>query len=315
MNITILDADTLGSDVSLSAIENFGTIEKYGTTLPEQTKNRIGNSEIIITNKVVIGQKEMAAAKNLKMICVAATGYNNIDLKAACKAGITVANVKGYSTESVAQTVMAYILTFSTNTEKFADYTASGQWQKSEIFTCLKFPFFELKGKKLGIFGYGTIGNRVAKIAKVFGMELLIAESKRPKSESLLRFPPEKVLSDSDFISIHTPLTPETKNMITAAELNQMKASAFLINTARGGIVNEADLARALETGTIAGAAFDVLSQEPPKDENPLIGAPNMILTPHIAWTSKESRERLIKGIAENIQTFVDGKAKSINLC
>ena len=315
MKITFLDSSTLGSDLSFREIEKFGSVVKYETTFPSELVKRITDSEIVITNKVVLGENEMKSAKNLKLICVAATGINNIDTEAAKKYNIAVANVKGYSTESVAQTVLAYMLQLSSSTSKFNEYTASGEWQMSNVFTSLKYPFFELNGKVLGIIGYGAIGKRVAEIAKVFGMRIIIAESMVANIKKIDRIHIDELLKKSDFVSIHTPLTSHTKNLITSEELKKMKPTAFLLNTARGGIVNESDLRKGLETNVIAGAGFDVLSHEPPSNGNPLINAPNIILTPHIAWTSKESRERLMQGITDNIRTYSYGNVEHIDLC
>lgn len=315
MKICILDADTLGHDLNLDRIKAFGSVEKYSSTLPEQTATRIQKAEVVISNKVVLGSKEMQSAENLKLICVAATGYNNVDLASAKALGIAVTNVKGYSTESVVQTVFSYILLFVGNMPQYADYTASGKWQQSNIFTHLGFPFSELSGKTMGIIGYGTIGKRTAEIARAFNMKVIIAESLRADADNQGRVSFETVLKESDFLSIHAPLNDETRNMIRLHELKMMKPTAFLINTARGGIVNEADLRKALEDKIIAGAGADVLSQEPPREGNPLIGAPSLVLTPHIAWTSKESRQRLLKGITENIRIYTEGHVAEIDLC
>lgn len=315
MKITILDNATLGADISTEQIKVFGKIEYFDVTKPEETKGRIANSEIVITNKVVIGENELNAAKSLKLICVAATGTNNIDFEAAAKHHVAVTNVKGYSTESVAQTVISYMLIFSSSTRKFSDFSLSGKWQKSPIFTNLDFPFFELKGKTLGIIGYGSIAKRVEELAQAFGMKILIAESLQKKEKLQNRTALPELLKSSDFVSVHTPLTPKTKNLISREELQMMKPTAFIINTARGGIINESDLRKALDNKSIAGAGVDVLSEEPPQNGNPLLVARNIILTPHIAWTSGESRARLIQGITNNIQTYVDGNIASIDLC
>ncbi len=314
MKITILDGATLGKDVKLDVIKKFGTVTFYETTKRNETVERIANADVIITNKVIIDYPEFEAAKNLKLICVAATGYNNINVCLAKKYNTVVCNVKAYSTESVAQHVFAYILAFSNSIIPFHNYIKSNYWQNSQIFTCLDFPFFELKGKNLGIIGYGTIGKRVAEIAKAFGMNILISKRKNDTSENNERLNFVDVLKESDFLTIHCPLNQDTENLITIEELKMMKKSAFLLNIARGGIVNEQDLYIALNQNIISGAAVDVLTKEPPKDGNILFNAPNIFITPHIAWTSKEARQKLVDGIAKNIQFFIDGRISDINL-
>lgn len=315
MNIVILDKATIGEDIDLSKIRRDNEIISYDTSSKIETAGRIANAEIIITNKVVLGKQEFDAAKNLKLVCVAATGYNNIDVEEAKKRGITVANVKGYSTESVAQTVFGYILTIMNSIIEVSKDIKNGEWQKSPIFTMLKHPFNELKGKNLGIIGYGTIGKRVAEIAYIFGMNILISES----INSNKKLDPERtsfsdILKKSDILTIHTPLTDETKDLITSKELDLMKPSSILINTARGGIVNENDLYEALKNNKIRFAAVDVLTEEPPTNGNILTEAPNIFISPHTAWTSYESRKRLVEGISENIKKFSEGKGDEINV-
>lgn len=315
MKAVILDKSTIGNDVSLKEIEKQCSVNSYETTNSEKTIERIKDAEIIITNKVVIGKKEMQAAKKLKLICVAATGYNNIDIEEAKKHNIIVTNVKGYSTESVAQTVFGYILSIMNSLIKVDEDIKKGMWQKNPVFTMLNHPFIELKGKNLGIIGYGTIGKRVAEIAKVFGMNILIAESIQNKTKSNNRIPIPEILQKADILTIHTPLTPQTKNLISENELKTMKKTAILINAARGGVVNEQALYEALTNKEISYAATDVLTQEPPKDNNILLQAPNIIITPHIAWTSYEARQKLVAGISKNIQLFLENKGETINLC
>jgi len=317
MKAVLLDKATIGKDVSLKEIEKLCNLTSYETSNKEETLQRIENAEIIITNKVIIGKTEMQVAEKLKLICVTATGYNNIDIEEAKKRKIIVANVKGYSTESVAQTVFGYILNIMNSlTENIKD-TQNGKWQQSPVFTMLNRPFYELKGKNLGIIGYGSIGKRVAEIAKVFGMNIFISESLISKNSacSPARLPFSDVLKHADIISIHTPLTEQTKNLISEKEFKLLKKTAILINAARGGIVNEKALYDALVNNEIRFAATDVLTEEPPKNGNILFNAPNILITPHIAWTSFEARQKLISGIAENIKRFLDGKGASIDLC
>jgi glycerate dehydrogenase len=312
MKITILDGATIGSDISLSELEKLGKIDFFETTTSQQTADRITNSEIIITNKVVIDEQEFEVAKNLKLICVAATGYNNINVEAAKKHNVIIANVKGYSTESVAQHVFAHILTFSNSLLDFQTQIKQNYWQQSLTFTSLSFPISELSGKSLGIIGYGTIGKRVAQIGKIFGMNVLISNRKTNSKQESKRTDFEDVLRKSDYISIHCPLNEDTRDLITTNEFAMMKPTAILINTARGGIVNEKDLFFALKNKNIRGAIVDVITKEPPDEGNILFNAPNILLTPHIAWTSIEARQRLVKGIVENIELFLARKIVSL---
>ena len=312
MKIVILDALTLG-DADLSVFEQFGDLKIYKYTTPEQTTQRIKNAEIIITNKVVIGEKELQNAPKLKLICVTATGYNNIDTQATTKHKVIVANVKGYSTESVAQYVFANILAVANSVFQYAELTKSGKWTQAQVFTRLDYPIFELKNKKLGIIGYGNIGKRVAQLGKAFGMQILIAQRPNTKyNDKITRLPMEQVLKQADIITLHTPLTNQTKNLITIKELSLMKPSAIIVNAARGGIINEKDLFLALKNNIIKHAIIDVLTIEPPTEGNILFSAPNITITPHIAWTSNEARKKLIDGIVQNIQMFLEGKTKQI---
>lgn len=314
MKITILDRATIGTDIKVSQLLKYGEVVTFDVTKPDKTIERITNSDIVITNKVVIGENELKAARNLKLICVAATGYNNIDVATANEYGVIVTNVKGYSTESVAQYVFSHILAFSNSIFEFQNQIKQNYWQKSSIFTSLDFPINELSGKNIGIIGYGNIGKRVAEIAKVFGMKILISKRKNDKQENAERVDFETVLKESDFLSIHCPLNEETKNLITEKEFNLMKKSAVLINAARGGIVNETDLFNALKTEKIRGAIVDVITKEPPSEGNILFNAPNILITPHIAWTSKEARIKLFEGIVYNIQAYKDGKGEEIKI-
>ncbi len=311
MNIKILDAQTLGKDIDLSGFKKFGDVKIFDTTTAAELPARIKDAEIVVTNKVVIGGEEFDYAKNLKLICVAATGYNNIDIEAATKNKIIVANVRNYSTEAVAQHTFSLILAIENSLLDYVSETRNGNWSKSPVFTMLKYPFYEINGKTLGIIGYGTIGKRVAEIAKAFGMKVLIGKRRNVDYQDIGRVEFEELLATSDIISIHTPLSENTRNMFTMAEFEKMKKSAILINAARGGIVNENDLYLALKNGVIRASATDVTVNEPIEAENKLINLPNMFVTPHIAWASLESRQRLIDGIITNIDEFVSGKKVS----
>ncbi|MCB1529451.1 MAG: 2-hydroxyacid dehydrogenase [Rhodospirillales bacterium] len=302
-------------ELDLTALE--GTLERWDIhyhTKPDEIAQRIEGAHVVISNKVVLTREIIENAPDLKLIAVAATGVNNVDLEAAKEAGVTVCNVTNYATEAVTQHVFALILALATGLTQYNDIVRQGRWQASRTFSILDFPITELAGKTLGIVGHGTLGRGVEAIARAFGMEVLIAE--RPGAGDIRegRRPFEDVLKQSDILTLHCPLTPETENLITAKELAMMKDSAFLINTARGGVVNEQDLADALRAGTIAGAGVDVLSREPPREGNPLLepDVPNIIVTPHTAWASREARQRLMDQLAENIAAFKSGTPRNV---
>ncbi len=312
MKIVVLDKSTLGNDLDFSNLHNEGEVVFYDYTLPENTIERIANADIVVTNKVVIGEKELQANPNLKLICVAATGYNNIDTQAAKNYGVIVANVKNYSTESVAQHLFAYLLAVYNSVLQYNQAIKENLWQTSKIFTMLDYGIEELSGKTLGIVGYGAIGKRVAKIAETFGMNILIAKIPGRTYNDNIHKDFEFVLKNSDVFTIHTPLTELTKNLITLRELKMMKPSAVVINLARGGIINENDLFYALSNKIISFAIVDVLTKEPPTEGNILFNAPNILLTPHIAWTSKQARRKLLDGIVGNIKKFKNGQTDEI---
>ncbi len=314
MQIVLLDTATIGTDINLSLIKKEGKLTTYQTTKTDETAERIKDADIIITNKVIIGKQEMNEAKNLKLICVAATGTNNIDIDEAKKRNIVVANVQGYSTEAVAQHTISMILALQNSLLEFANEAKSGNWSKSPIFTMLNHPFYELKGKKLGIIGYGTIGKRVAEMAKVFGMEILIGKRKGVSYNNEERVDFDSLLKNSDIISIHTPLSENTRDLFTKKEFNQMKKNAVIINTARGGIINEIDLYNTLKNKEIRAAAIDVTEKEPIPADHPLLQLDNIIITPHMAWTSVESRKKLLEGVVQNIKLFKEGKGNQIML-
>ncbi len=312
--IVILDSLTMGTDIDLSVFEKFGKTIIYETTSADEIFDRIKTAEIVITNKVKIGKNELDKTNNLKLICVAATGYNNIDIEESKRKNIVVANVRNYSTNSVAQITFSLILALENSLVNYINDTRSGKWSESPIFTMINHPISELAGKKLGILGYGTIGKKVVEIAKAFGMEVLIG--KRPNvhyfDEGRVDF--EQLLNDSDIISIHTPLSKYTENLFALSQFEKMKSSAILINVARGGIVNEKDLYIALKNKIIRAAAIDVTENEPIESTNKLLELNNILITPHIAWASLESRMRLINGIVGNIQKFIANEIDEINL-
>ncbi len=314
MKIVILDAVTLGEDIDLSIFDKFGKVKVFQTTTEQELPSRIKDVDIVITNKVILGKKEFEYAKNIKLVCIAATGYNNIDIKSAKDNGVVIANVRNYSTEAVAQHTFSLILAIENSLLNYIEETRNGNWSKSPVFTMLNHPFNEIYGKTIGIIGYGTIGKRVAEIAEAFGMRVLIGKRKGVDYNDVERVDFDYLLAESDIISIHTPLSENTRNMFSISEFKKMKTSAILVNVARGGIVNEQDLYVALEQKLIRAAATDVTELEPIQPDNKLIKLKNMYITPHIAWASLESRKRLIEGIASNINDFVSGNADRINL-
>ncbi len=282
----------------------------YDHTAPEEIAERICEATLVISNKVKLDQSLIQQAKQLKLICVAATGVNNIDIAAAKAAGITVTNTPAYGTPSVVQHVFTLILALSTNLTQYQTAVKNGGWSKSPMFCLLDYPITEISGKRLGIVGHGELGRGVAKVADAFGLEVLIAQ--RPGGTPQAgRIPLHDLLPQVDILSLHCPLNENTAGLIGHHELALMKADALLINTARGGIVDEAALAQALKQQQIGGAGFDVLSTEPPQPENPLLecSSPNLIVTPHCAWGSRESRQRLINIVAKNIQAYQKGEA------
>lgn len=311
MNITLLDSDTLAG-TSLTPFQELGMFKSYPLTTPEQVVNHSLDADILITNKVVLSRETLTQLPAVKLICVAATGTNNVDLIAAKELGIAVANVAGYSTQSVVQHTFALITNLLGNTHRYINDCQQGQWQQSQMFCRLDYSFNEIAGKTLAIIGYGSLGKAVATVANAFGAHVIIAERKNhPVRQGRTEF--YQAIKSADIISVHCPLTDESRDLISAEELTMMKPSAILINTARGGIVNEADLAHALAENQIAAAGFDVLTKEPATDTNPLAGyqGHNLILTPHIAWASEESIIRLVKQISLNISAFSQGESRN----
>ena len=307
MQIVFLDKATitLNGDIDFSCLRALGTYKGFDTCTEDEAVAKANTADVIITNKVPITRQVLAALDNLKLIAVIATGYNNIDLEAARRQNIVVCNVRGYAINSVPQHTFALILNLATKVHLYNADVHAGKWQGASGFTLLSYPTFELSGKTIGIIGFGTIGREVAKIAKAFGMKIL-AHSASGVKDAIY---PQTDLDtlQSDIVTIHCPLTPQSSNLIEAAAIAKMKETAFLINTARGGIINEQALADALNSGRIAGAATDVLTVEPPKDGNVLLNARNLIITAHSAWSTLESRQRLVNETANNIKAFIAG--------
>ncbi|MDX1295233.1 MAG: D-2-hydroxyacid dehydrogenase [Sulfurimonadaceae bacterium] len=310
MKVVVLDALTFGS-TDLSGFDRFGDVEVYQTTAPEETMERIKTADVIVTNKVVITEMMMVQCDTLKLICVAATGMNNVDLSGAAKHGISVKNVAGYSTDSVIQHTFSLLFYLMGHSRYYDEYVKSGEWQKSPIFTNVERPFFEVKGKTWGIIGLGEIGRGVARLATAFGADVIYySTSGQNATRDYHRVELEALLQNSDIISIHAPLNAATKDLIGLSELMQMKAGAILLNLGRGGIINEADLARVIDIRELY-VGLDVLETEPMSDPNVLMDVKNkerLYITPHIAWTSVEARDKLIAMVCDNIQNFIDGK-------
>ncbi len=308
IKIVFLDAKTVGEVPNFRVLEKQGALTIYEKTLPSEVIERCTGQDVIITSKVQMSQEVLSQLPDLKLICVAATGLNSIDLEAAEKLKIQVKNVAGYSTESVAQLTFAMLLHLVNHLQYYDSYVKSGGYPKSDIFTHFGPVFWELNGKRLGIIGLGNIGRRVAQIAHSFGMEVVFySTTGRNNNINYKRFDLDTLLSTSDVISIHAPLTDQTRGMINYEKIHMMRPCAILLNTGRGGIIVESDLARALDENLIGGAGIDVLEKEPPLENNPLFKIKDrnkLLLTPHIAWTSIEARQRLIDKLAKNIEEF-----------
>lgn len=313
MNITILDAETLGHDLNLNIFQELGNLQIYATTSPDQIISRCINAEIIITNKVILNAEILGKLPQLNLICVAATGTNNIDLAYCSQNNIQVKNAVDYSTNSVAQHTFTCLLALLSNISYYDKYVKNSEYSKSSIFTHLDFPYEEISGKTLGILGMGNIGRKVADIAAAFGAAVIYSSvSGATREEKYKQTSLEYLLSNSDIVSIHSPLTDKTKNLITQRELNLMKPNSILINMGRGGIVNEIDLHNALTNNQIAGACVDVFEKEPITKDNVLLDskiAHKLILTPHIAWASVEARKKLVNIIYEHIKLYKSTKS------
>lgn len=311
--IVFLDASTIDyGDIDFICIKELGDFKIYELTRPDEIEKKAGDASVIITNKVILDKAALDKCRKLKLIAVSATGYNNIDIKECMRKNISVANVPGYSTYSVAQLTMSYILAFATNLINYNRASHDGTWSRSPIFTIGSWPTFDLRNKTIGILGLGSIGKEVAGLCKAFGMRVVGLKRNADSNNDIERMSLIEIAVISDFISIHMPLTESTHHLINRNFLASMKKSAYLLNLSRGPIVDPEALLWALETGVIAGAAIDVMEKEPPDRNDPLLKAPNLIITPHIAWASIESRNRLVKEIAENIAAFIKGEKRNI---
>ena len=310
MKIVVLDGYGLNpGDLSWKGMEALGELVVYDRTSPSEVMERSANAEVLITNKTVITAEHMAALPQLKYIGVLATGYNVVDIDEARHRGIVVTNIPAYSTASVAQMVFAHVLNITQRVGYYANENAKGRWTNSIDFCYWDTNLIELEGKKMGIVGLGNIGQATARIAQAFGMEILVFTSKEQSAlpEGMKKVTLDELFAQSDVVSLHCPLTPDTKEMVNSARLRTMKPSAILINTGRGPLVNEQDLADALNEGRIAAAGLDVLSVEPSVFGNPLFYARNCFITPHIAWATKEARTRLMDIAVNNLKSYQEG--------
>lgn len=311
MKIVVLDGYTENpGDLSWSSIEALGELTVYERTPKELCAERMRDAEAVFTNKTVITGREMEACPNLKFIGVLATGYNVVDVEAASKSGITVCNIPSYGTTAVAQFTMALLLELCHHVGEHSGCVMRGEWSRSKDWCFWNYPLIELAGKTMGIIGYGRIGQAVGKLAQAFGMRVLAYDTgvlSLEQQEGVQQTDLDRLLKESDVISLHCPLFDSTKGMINKENIGKMKDGVMILNASRGPLICETDLREALESGKVAGAAADVVSTEPIEPDNALLGAPNMIITPHIAWATKEARERLMNIAAENLRAWKEG--------
>jgi glycerate dehydrogenase len=310
--VVFLDRSTLKADVRRPAFAH--TWQEYPVTAVSELPQRLNEATIAITNKVPLRAETLRDLPRLRMIAVAATGYDAVDVAYCSAHGIVVSNIRNYAVHTVPEHVFALITALRRNLLAYRSDVDNGRWQRSDQFCFFDHPIRDLYGSTIGIIGEGALGQGTARIARGFGMQVLFADHSPPKAEAVKFTPLQRVLEESDVISLHVPLTPETRNMIGIEELRRMKRTALLINTARGGLVEEQALAQALKEGVIAGAGFDVLTREPPREGNPLLELrlPNFILTPHIAWASDEAMQFLADQLVDNIEAFVGGSPRNL---
>ncbi|SAL57396.1 glycerate dehydrogenase [Caballeronia terrestris] len=313
--IVFLDRATLAPQIKLRTPGFAHELAEYAQTRPEDVVARIAGASIVITNKVAITDDVLAQNPQLKLVAIAATGTDCVDKAACARHGVAVANIRGYAVNTVPEHTFALILALRRNLIAYRDDVLNGVWQKSGQFCFFDHPIHDLAGATLGIIGEGVLGQRVAEIAKVFGMRPIFAAHKGRQGLGPLYAPWDEMLATSDIITVHSPLTPQTRGMLAMPEFRAMEQKPLIINTARGGLVDEADLARALDEGLISGVGFDVVSGEPPAEDNPLMriaGRPNVIVTPHVAWASDEAQQSLADQLMENIEHFVRGTPRNL---
>ncbi len=316
MKIVVFDGYTLNpGDIGWDILMQLGDVTIYDRTPVEQVVERAKDADAVLTNKVKLNRDHLEKLPKLRYIGILATGYNIIDTEAAKQKGIVVSNAPGYSTASVAQLVFAFLLEMTLHVQKHSDSAKSGDWAKSADFSYWNSPLIELAGKTIAIIGFGKIGQRVADIAAAFGMKVIAQSRTQTDQSHRTNFEwvdLDTLLKYADVVTIHCPLTPQTENLINKETLKLMKSTAFLVNTSRGPIVNDQDLADALNNDIIAGAGIDVLSVEPPPANNPLLSAKNCLVTPHIAWATKEARLRLMEIVVDNLKAFIAGKPVNV---
>ncbi len=311
MKIVVVDGHTANpGDLSWESFRRLGEVIVHERSTEDEIVERVQGAEALVTNKALVTAKAIQSLPSLRYIGVTATGFNNVDVAAAKARGIPVCNVPEYGTQTVAQATFALVLELTNRVGHHAETVRAGRWSQSKDFCYWDHPLIELSGLTLGIVGYGRIGSAVAEIGRAFGMTVL--NYRRNPVGSADEVDASTLLRRSDVVSLHCPLTPETKHWIHAGTLDQMKRTAFLINTSRGGLVHEMDLASALNSGRLAGAGLDVLSIEPPSAEHPLVGAKNCLITPHIAWATRAARHRLIEAAAENLHAFQEGRVRHV---
>ena len=309
-NIAILDGFTVNpGDLSWDAFKEMGNLIVYDRTAPSEVVERAADADIVLTNKVVLDRAVIESLPRLKYIGVLATGYNVVDLQAAASRGVVVTNIPAYSSDSVAQMTFAHILNLTNRVEHYAQLNANGRWTVNPDFCYCDTPLTELSGKVLGVVGLGNIGSKVARIARDFGMDVFALTSKDSTSlpEGIQKTTLDGLLAVSDVITLHCPLNDNTREIICAKTIAKMKQGAIVINTGRGPLVNEDDVAEALNSGHLGGYGADVLFSEPPTPDNPLLQAPNAYITPHIAWATTEARIRLVEAAAQNVKAFLEG--------
>jgi glycerate dehydrogenase len=315
MKIIVLDGRTVNpGDMSWEGLKALGEVTIYDLTRPEELIERAQGAEVLLTNKVVIDRVVMEQLSELKYIGVMATGVNNVDLEAAHERGIVVTNIPAYSTPSVGQMVFAHILNICQHVAHHSDEVHRGRWTNSDSFCFWDTPLIELHDKKIGLVGLGQTGYNAARIAMGFGMNIFAytSKSKLQLPHEIKKMELDELFAECDIVSLHCPLTETTREIVNAHRLSLMKPSAILINTGRGPLINEEDLADALNSGKLYAAGLDVLSTEPPRADNPLLTARNCFITPHIAWATTAARERLIEILVENVKAFIDGKAINV---
>jgi len=315
LNIIITDASTVlcNNDISLDVFKQFGNLTLIDYVEPSKVAETIKDADIVLCNKTPLTAENMKDAKNLKFVGILATGYNNIDIEYAKSRGITVCNAGGYSTNSVAQHTFALLLELINKVSIYNKEVNEGRWMNNRIFTFFDHEIIELAGKTMGLVGCGNIGINVAKIANAYNMKVLVYTRSGGKDTDMVKYVDfDTLLKESDIVSLHCPLNEQSKNLFNDETFAKMKDGAFFINTARGPIVNELSLKKALETGKLRGAGIDVLEIEPMKKDSPLLNVKNLIITPHVAWAPKETRQRLVDLVADNVKCYLEGKPQNV---